>query len=161
MTWRSNNLSMTDGDPAPAGTLPILSTKVNESGNLTNMTVKMDDAFVSIHLVKESIVIAAVLLLDASKGRSAETLSNPTAAKTQDDEPITPNPDLEPTSAAPTHDQYPPSADPKGKAKDHDPQPPKPLPMSRQLKILSWRTEAMARVLRDDLADFQMPEGVF
>jgi len=170
--WRIHNQAITKNDPSLHAaadrfckTAKIIPFDEKEAG-LRAMIVIVDDVVVAVHDVKERLLIAAMLPLEAVKQDKASVSENGKEegkgkGKERADEEASESSEGGDGDGKAVTDQEV-DGDFKDEANDDDEQgkAEEGKPTSKQ-QILVWRAEGMAEVLLGDLRNFKMPEGYF
>jgi len=170
--WRIHNQAITKNDPSLHAaadkfckTAKIISFGEKEAG-LRAMIVIVDDVVVAVHDVKERLLIAAMLPLEAvkqdkasvsengkgeGKGKGKERADEEASESSEEgngDGKVGTGEEIGGDSGDEASDDG-----EEGKAKEGKP--------TNKQQILVWRAEGMAEVLLGDLRNFKMPEGYF
>lgn len=170
--WRIHNQAITKNDPSLHAaadkfckTAKIIPFDEKEAG-LRAMIVIVDDVVVAVHDIKERLLIAAMLPLEAVKQDKASVSENGKGegkgkGKERADEEASESSEGGDGDGKPVTDQEV-DGDFKDEANDDDEEgkAEEGKPTSKQ-QILVWRAEGMAEVLLGDLRNFKMPEGYF
>jgi len=168
--WRIHNQAITKDDPelhAAADkfckTREVIPYDEERSG-LRAMIVVVDDVLVAVHDVKERLLIAAMLPLEAVKKENASTTETGKGKgkgkERADEEASESSEGSNGDGKAVAGDEI---GEDSGDGADIDGEEGKAgegKPTTKQ-QILIWRAEGMAEVLLGDLRNFKMPEGYF
>lgn len=170
--WRIHNQAITKNDSSLHAaadkfckTLEIVPFDGKKAG-LRAMIVVVDDVVVAVHDVKERLLIAAMLPLEAVKQQKAGVSGNgkgkgkAKGKERADDEASGSSEGGDGDGKAVTGEEL--KGESRGEADDdgEEAKAEEGKPTSKQ-QILLWRTEGMAEVLLADLRNFKMPEGYF
>jgi ribosomal protein S15P/S13E len=185
VTWRATNLALINNNQDPKSNrgilLKVITTTKDPDGKLAMVAVEFENMIATIHEVKDSILVAALVEVkpimenlpgNVSNNNTAE-IANMSGSNNNNNTAPSSNGQTPPDTTTHEHEAQEPPTTPapaSNKANDEEEEtpssPPTPTPTpSRpkpsQLQILTWRVEAMAEALREDLQDFKMPQGTF
>jgi len=169
--WRIHNQAITKNDPSLHAaadkfckTAKIIPFDEKEAG-LRAMIVIVDDVVVAVHDVKERLLIAAMLPLEAVKQDKASVSENRKGkgkgkGKERADEEASESSEGGDAGQAVTGQEVDGESNVEANDDDEEGKAEEGKPTSKQ-QILVWRAEGMAEVLLGDLRNFKMPEGYF